>query len=121
MCEPGPPARRAGRQPGEASELLGSLLPGVPSCRRSCGTRCLLPETGFGEKPDSPFTQGIGEVLALLERHFDAGSGWHESAQSDLRWALTSSCSSIAPRNSAAPSSSCSSSVPWAATKAGTS
>ncbi len=63
-----------------ASELLGSLLPGVPSRRRSSGSRCLLPEGRFGEKLDNPFTQGIGEAFALLQRHFDADSGWHEIA-----------------------------------------
>ena len=52
----------------------------MPSRRRSSGSRCLLPEGRFGEKLDNPFTQGIGEALTLLQRHFDAGSGWHEIA-----------------------------------------
>ncbi|MGD0286498.1 MAG: hypothetical protein ABSC31_09010 [Acidimicrobiales bacterium] len=63
-----------------ASELLGSPIPSVLTRRRSCGTRCLLPESGFSEKLDDPFTQGIGEALALLQRHFDAGGGRHEIA-----------------------------------------
>ncbi len=63
-----------------ASEVLGSPLPGLLSRRRSCGTRRLLPESGFGEKLNDSFTHGFGEALALLQRHFDAGGGRHEIA-----------------------------------------
>lgn len=52
----------------------------MPTRLRSCDTRCLLPNSGLGEKLDDPFTQGIREALTLLQRHFDAGSRRHEIA-----------------------------------------
>ena len=69
------------RQLGEmASELLSSTIPGVARRHRSRSTRCLLSASGFGEKLDDPFTQGIGETPISLQRQFDAGGGRHEIA-----------------------------------------
>ena len=81
MCEPDPPPRRAEASPAKWRASSWARRSQVCSSRRrSCGTRCLLPESGFGEKLDDPFTQGIGEALALLQRHFDASGGRHEIA-----------------------------------------